>query len=232
MTATQPLATVPVILSRILTFATSALVSLSVPRVSSFVPSSSVSATVPISTRGFSSMHLSPALVISPPQPSPPTAAPSFVQPPMAPKPAASSTQPHGPVIALLRELLARREAEFAVLDEALLTREDLVMEPESSLAKSSSGEVNLRSQVSALQTDLDAARADLTASQLSVATNTFELDKLCADSRHLTSQVPDLTSTPDGLRLELSSSQAFILSAALNSLRSERDRHLSLLCS
>lgn len=89
----------------------------------------------------------------------------------MAPEPAASSSLPCWPVTALLRKRLVRQDAELAELDEVFHAREDRVSELESSLAKSTPRETSLRSQVSALPTDLVALRADLTASQTSAAT-------------------------------------------------------------
>lgn len=72
----------------------------------------------------------------------------------------------------------------------------------------------------------MDVARADLTASQSSLATASSELEQLRADSLRSTSQVLDLTFAADSLRLQLSSLQASIFPAALDSLRSERDRY------
>lgn len=110
-------------------------------------------------------MHFPPASVVSPPQHSSPPIVPSSVPPSVALKPAASTTPPCGSVIALLRERLACWYAEFAELDEAFLAHENCILELESSLAKSASGETSLRSQAQTLQTDLAATRADLTAS-------------------------------------------------------------------
>lgn len=69
-----------------------------------------------------------------------------------------------------------------------------------------------------------------LTASQLSVATATFEPDQLLVDKWHLPSQALDLTSTADSLCLQLLILQTFLSPAAPNSLRSEGEHCLGLL--
>lgn len=147
-----------------------------------------------------------------------------------APEPVASNTPPRGPVVALLRKLLTHRDAKFAELDKTFIAREDRVLELESSLARSSSGETTLLSQVGALWIDPDAVGVDLTASQLSVAIAISVLDQFCADNRRLTSQVSDLNYTADSLCLQLSNLQPSIFSAALDSLRSAPNIYLRLL--
>lgn len=118
LTATLPLATVPVILSGILTAASS------VSALSFFRFVSSLA-------RFSSTMRLSSAPVtpISLSQPSFPTTAPLSVQPPVAPELVASGTMHREPVVALLRKRLARRNAKYAELDEVILAREDRVLE-------------------------------------------------------------------------------------------------------
>lgn len=59
-------------------------------------------------------MHLPFSFIVSPPELSLPPEAPSSSQPLVVPEPAASSTSPRRSVIALLRELLARQDSEYA----------------------------------------------------------------------------------------------------------------------
>lgn len=146
-------------------------------------------------------MHLPPPSVVSLPQPSSPPTAPSSVHDLVVTEPVALSPPPCGPVIAFQRERHARRDAEFAEIDEAFLARDDRVLELESSFAKATSTEAILCSQVGALQTDLVDKRADLTASRASIATATFMLDKLRADDRRLSSQNLNLAFTAESLR-------------------------------
>lgn len=178
--ATLLFAAVPVILLGMLTSLSSTLAPPSLPPVSSAVLSS-VSIVVPALTIGSSEIFLSPASVVLLPQPCLPPAAPSSVQPLVVPESALLSTPPRAAVLALLRESLVHRDAEFAKLDESFLTFEDRVLELKSSSAKTTSGRAHLRSQVGALQTDVAAMRAYLTASQTSVAMATFEFDRIRA---------------------------------------------------
>lgn len=120
----------------------------------------------------------------------------------MALKSAASGTLPRGPVFFFSRKRLARRDAEFAELAEAFFAPEDCVSSLESSLKKSTSKEATLRSQVSALWTAMDAARAGLATSQFSLATATPKLDHLRANSRRLACHVLALSSTANSLCL------------------------------
>lgn len=71
-----------------------------------------------------------------------------------ATEPVASNTPPGGPVIALLHKRCARREWEFAELDELFMAREVCVLESKSSLLSAPLMEVILHSQAAALQTD------------------------------------------------------------------------------
>lgn len=144
-------------------------------------------------------MRLPAASVLSPPQSCSLSVALLSVRPPTALELATSSTPSCGPVIALFSERLARRDAEFSKLDEAFFGREDLALESEQSLAKTASSEANICSQASVLQADVAAMRADLTASESSIATATFESIKLRADNRRSTSRPLELTSTADG---------------------------------
>lgn len=120
----------------------------------------------------FCACHLFPQLCL-------PTSDFFSVQTPMVLEPAALSTPPREPITALLPKHLACQNAEFAKLDKAFLAREDRVLVLEWSLAMSPSNQANPRSQVSTLQTDLDAVHADPTASQSSVPTATSKLDRL-----------------------------------------------------
>lgn len=190
----------------------------------------SVPAALSNSTFGSFAMHLSLASVVFPPQPSSPPAAFPSVQHAKVPEPVSSSTPLRELVTTSLSEIHARQKAEFVKLDEAFLAREDRVQELESSVVNSTSGKADYRSLVSALQDELATTLADLTASQSSIAMATSKLDKLHADDRRLTSQVLDLVSTTDSLRLPLSVSQASMSSASLDSFHGKRDRHLGLL--
>lgn len=96
----------------------------------------------------------------------------------------------------------------------------------ESSLAKSTSGEANLRSHVCVLQRSLAATCVDLIASQSSIATATAELNRLRADNQRLTSQVSDLTSIAESFGRQHSLSKASISPAAFDSSCGERDRY------
>lgn len=109
-------------------------------------------------------MHPSTAPAISSSQPPLATDASSSLQLHKVREPAASKTPPRKPVFAPLCERPARWDAEFAVLDEAFLGREDRVLELESSWAKSFSSGTNLRSQVSTLWTGLNTMRPELMA--------------------------------------------------------------------
>lgn len=166
---------------------------------------SSVSATIPALTNGFPVEHLPHTIVVAPPQTSTPPAAPSTVEPLVALEPVVSSTPPCGLVIAIMRKRLALQGAAFTELDEASLAGEDLFLK--SSVAKSTLDEANLHSQVSALQTDSTATVANVTASQGSIVTASFEIVELCVDNRCSISHVLDLTSTANSLRLQLSNS-------------------------
>lgn len=100
---------------------------------------------------GSSAVHLPLAFVVFPFYPSSPRAAPSPAQSSVMPEPAASSTLPCGLVTALFRERPARAISAFAELDEAFFALEDRVLKVELFLAKPTSCEANLRSQISAL---------------------------------------------------------------------------------
>lgn len=89
---------------------------------------------------------------------------------------------------------------------------------------------MSFSSQVSAVQTSLVTAHADLAASQSSFATATSKLDKLHAENRRLSFRGSDLASTADGWRLQLSNLQSSIFPSALESLRGDRGRYLGLL--
>lgn len=56
------------------------------------------------------------------------------------------------------------------------------------------------------------------------------ELNTLRAHNNRLTSQVSDLSSTIDGLRLQLATFQLSVPSAEFNTVCGKRDRYLSLL--
>lgn len=93
-------------------------------------------------------MRLLPVSTVSAPQPSSRLVPPSSVQPPVTLEPAASSTTSREAVIASLRERLARRDAESTKLDEPFFAHKEYALELESSSAKATSSERNLRSQV------------------------------------------------------------------------------------
>lgn len=127
VTSTQSLAAVPVILSGISASVASTLV------LSSFlpVPSSllvSVPAIGPASTADPFKMYIHSASVFSTPQPILPPAASSPAQALKVQERATFCTSPRKPVIALLRETLARRDAKFGKLNEAFLARKDRVL--------------------------------------------------------------------------------------------------------
>lgn len=84
------------------------------------------------------------------------------------PEPVASNTTPRGPVIALLRQLFGRRDAELAKLDEAAIAHEERVLELESLLSTVASAEAMRRSQVATLQASLSSSRAQLTTARSS----------------------------------------------------------------
>lgn len=107
----------------------------------------------------------------------------SSFQSPVEPEPAASDTVPCGSIIAPLGKHHGRPDAKFAELDEARFACEDRVLKLEPSLAKSTSGKPELRTHVSAIQTNQATTRANLIASQLSIATSASELDGLRADN-------------------------------------------------
>lgn len=134
-----------------------------------------------------------------------PTATHSSSQPLMSLGSANTGTSSRDFVGASMRGRLARRDTKFAKLVEHLLAHEDHTLKLESSLAKSTSNEVTLRSQESALQNDLVATRVDPTASESFVATTTSKLGKQRADNKHFLSQVSVLPSTEDSLRHQLS---------------------------
>lgn len=121
--ATQPLATVPVILLGFLTSAPAALAPSSFPLMSSTDPSSAT--------------HLFFAAVISPFQAFLAMGAASFIQFQIVPEPAATSTPPRGSVIVLLCARSVRWDAEFTDLDAAFLAREDRIRELVLSLVES-----------------------------------------------------------------------------------------------
>lgn len=143
----------------------------------------------------------------------------------------ASSSPPRGTVITLSREHLERWNAEFAELDKASLASEGRVLELENSLSKATSSKMALRSQLSALQTDLFSARANPSTARCKAISANEVLNTLRVDNAlFLTSQICGLSLTIDGLRLQLSTSQSSFLSAELNTGCGERDRCLSLL--
>lgn len=145
-------------------------------------------------------------------------------------EPVASSTSIDWPALAFLRECPARQDAEFAVVNEGFLARENRVLDLKTSFVTSISNESTLRCHVSALRTDQNAVHADLTVSKLSAATVTSKLDQLRADNSRFTSQILNLPSMADSLRTQLSNQQASILCTAPLSLCSKRNRYLGLL--
>lgn len=189
-----------------------------------YAPLASIVSSKPISFRPWLLSVACNVWIVSPFQPSVLVAVPATVHPPAALEPASTSTSPRASVIALLRERLARQDAEFVKLDETFLAHKDRVLELKSSVAKSTTSEANLCSQVSTLQADLVAACTELTASQSSVATATSELDKLWANIKRSTIKVLDSTFTADGLRFQHSDLQSSIFLAALDSLHGRRD--------
>lgn len=139
-----------------------------------------------------------------------------FGQPSAAPESPAITCSSHSSVIALLRGRLAYEIAKFAELDESFLARKKCFLELELSLVKSASSEASLRSQVSALQADLVAARGYLKDLQSSAVMTTFKLDKLCTNNGLLIFQVSDVASAANGLRLQFFSLKSLLFRQCL----------------
>lgn len=148
----------------------------------------------------------------------------------MLPESEVTSTRTRPLASDLFFKRFARRNADFAKLDESFLARKHCVLESKSCLRSSNCTEANLFFELGALQPDPAVARENLTASQSSVATASSKLDKLHANSRHLTSYVSDTTSTANILRPQPSESTSFSSLAALDSLCGERGRYFVFL--
>lgn len=136
-----------------------------------------------------------------------------------APKLAACNTSPRGPTIALLSEHLVLRDAEFAELDEAFITRKNRVLQLESTLSTAASTEAMLCSQVATVQTDLCSARDSLTIARSSGDSATLALKVMRSDNERLESQVSELSATVNDMRFKLATAQPSIPSASFESL-------------
>lgn len=77
-------------------------------------------------------------------------------------------------------------------------------MKSESSLSAAAMTQAMLCSQVTTLQTGLSSARACLTPTRLSAVPATAALNAMRSDHERLESQVSDLSSTVDDMRLQL----------------------------
>lgn len=91
------------------------------------------------------------------------------------------------------------------------------------------SSETAFSSQLASLQTDLASTRADLSTACSSAAFASEVIDTRRAANGRLSSQVSDLTSTVDTLRIQLAASQSSVSPADLKIVCSKHDRYLSL---
>lgn len=137
---------------------------------------------------------------------------------------------PRRPVIAFPRELLARRNAKFAKLDEACFARADRILELESSVSTAVSTEAMLCFQNATPQTNLSPTRADLTTVCSSANLVVSALNEVWTNNDRLKSRVAEMSSTLSKMRLPLASVQTYISPKALDLLCDGRNRRLALL--
>lgn len=218
---TRPVSTVTAVLAGILTHASLALVPDISLLVSFDIPTAATASSLPTFSMVSSS---APVISAYPSGFSAPTAVRQSSSKSVivnhqssAPESVAFSTHSRVPVIAVLRERLARRDAEFAELDEALIAGKSRVLELELSLSADASKAAMLRSQVVILRAKISAARAALFTASFSAVLETSAPSTMRTDNELFESRVCELSSTVDDIRLQLAVAQSFISSAALS---------------